>query len=155
MNAGVGGHSLDTLRVRFAREVFPQRPQLVILQTGTIDYLFGLSPETFAPKLRAAIADLLDAGVDVVLLDSQWYPGGGEDARYRAFQQVIAAEGAARGVPVVRRYAWMADMDARRIYTPQQMLATDLFHPSDLAYSCTGRMVAEGLVRTVAGVATR
>jgi acyl-CoA thioesterase I len=155
VNAGLGGQSLEQLRSRFASDVLAHRPQVVILQTATIDFILGLPLDVFASQLRGAITQLQDAGADVVLLDSQWYPGQGEEVRYRSFQQVIAVEGAARNAPVARRYAWMADVAARRIYTPQQLLASDVFHPSDLTYSCTGRLLAEGVVRAVAGAVAR
>jgi acyl-CoA thioesterase I len=154
VNAGIGGQSLEQLRARFASDVLSQHPQLVILQTGTIDYMIGVPIDVFAAQLRSAIAQLQDGGAEVVLLDSQWYPGGETD-RYRLFQRTIASEGAARGVPVARRYAWMADMAARGIYTPAQLLYADVFHPSDLTYSCTARILAEGVVRAVAGTVAR
>lgn len=154
-NRGIGGQSLPSLQARFANDVLAVSPDLVALQTGTIDAQGSVPLETFVAQLGSAVDELLGAGSDVVLIDSQWYPGGGESQRYRDFQAAMAAVAASRGIPIVRRYAWMSEMKWSGTYTTAQLLAADGFHPSDLTYSCTARLVAEGIVRGVAAAARR
>lgn len=153
-NQGIGGQSLPSLQARFANDVLAASPHLVVLQTGTIDAQGSVPLATFVAQLHAAIDQLLGAGTDVVLMDSQWYPGG-EYQRYRDFQVAMATVASTRGIPIVRRYAWMAEVRASGTYTAAQLLASDGFHTSDLTYSCTARLLAEGIVGAVAGAARR
>lgn len=155
INAGIGGQRLSQLRARFAVDVAPAAPHLVILQTGTIDAMFGVPIDTFDVQLRAAVIELRGLGADVMLMDSQRYPEFGEGPRYRQFQALLAQRAAETAVPLMRRYAWMSEMMAAGTYGYAQLLSNDVFHPSDLMYSCTGRMLAEGIVRTVAGAIRR
>lgn len=153
-NAGRGGERLDQLQLRFGTDVTPKAPHLVILQTGTIDAIQGVDRELFVRRLRDALAELEATGADVVMLDAQRYPNVGESPSYRAFQQSMRQVGAERGVPVVRRYDVMTHWVANGIYAYPQILAPDMFHPSDLTYSCTARAIAEGIhgaVRALAG----
>lgn len=154
-NRGIGGQSLPSLQARFANDVLAAAPHLVALQTGTIDAQGTVPLATFVGQLRGAIDQLLAAGTDVVLIDSQWYPGVGESQRYRDFQVAMGAVAAERGIPIVRRYAWMSEVRAAGTYSTSQLLSADVFHPSDLTYSCTARLVAEGVVAAVAGAARR
>jgi len=85
----------------------------------------------------------------VILLDSQRYPGLGESATYRAFQTTMRRVADERGVPLVRRYQFMSHWIENGIYTYAQALSSDVFHPSDLTYSCTARSLAEGIAGAV------
>lgn len=154
-NAGREGERLDQLQARIARDVAARAPHLVVLQTGTIDAIQRVDPDVFARQLRDVLDQLAATGADVVMLDSQRYPDVGESASYRAMQQLMRQVAAERGVPLVRRYDVMTYWVTGRIYTYPQVLAPDLFHPSDLTYSCTARALSEGIYGTVRGLAGR
>jgi acyl-CoA thioesterase I len=148
-NAGRGAQQLDQLQARFAADVGSREPQLVVLQTGTVDAINGVAPQAFEARLRDAVTALGDLGAEVVLLDSQRYPGFGEGTSYRAFQAAMRRVANERGLPLVRRYDLMSHWVERGIYTYPQILGTDAFHPGDLTYSCTGRYLAEGFAGAV------
>ena len=50
-----------------------------------------------------------------------------------------------RNIPILQRYAIMRHLITTAQYTPQQLLASDQFHPNDLSYGCLGRMMADAL----------
>ena len=51
----------------------------------------------------------------------------------------------ARKVPILQRFAIMKYLVTSAQYTPQQLLAPDLFHPNDFTYGCLGRFLADAL----------
>ena len=62
--------------------------------------------------------------------------------RYLAALRQIAE---ARKVPILQRFAIMKYLVTSAQYTPQQLLAPDLFHPNDFTYGCLGRFLADAL----------
>jgi acyl-CoA thioesterase I len=154
-NKGIGGQMLGQMRARFATDVFAYSPQLAILQTGTNDAIARVPMDAFAEELRTAIRELRAADIDVVLMDSQRYPGDGMLTPYIDYQALMARVAVELGVPLLRRFAWMTEMEQPRHVPWEKLLYRDYFHPSDLTYSCTGRMLAEGVVGAVAATVAR
>ena len=107
-NAGRSSQQLDQLQARFESDVFARDTQLVILQTGTIDARNGVPLATVEARLRDAIDTIQAAGAEVILLDSQRYPGFGESTTYRAFQVTMRRVAEERGIPLVRRYVLLS-----------------------------------------------
>ena len=65
-----------------------------------------------------------------------------EFPRYLKAMREIAE---ARKVPILQRFAIMKYLVTSAQYTPQQLLAPDLFHPNDFTYGCLGRFLADAL----------
>lgn len=129
MNLGIGGRTTSGLSSAFATEVTPNKPQQVIVLCGVNDILndVTLSPDTTAGtieyNLKAVYDAITAAGATGVLV--KVLPFGGYDpdpvtptsgAGYTAARETvrqnlntwIAAEGAARGWPVVDADSAMA-----------------------------------------------
>jgi lysophospholipase L1-like esterase len=145
VNAGVSGDLLEQMQARFARDVYPAAPDLVILQTGTIEATRNLPLGPFLDRFRASIAGLTSRGYDVAIMDSQYYPGVGESPHYQAMQDSVASVALAQGVPLIRRYEMMRYFVESGRYTLPELLFQDNFHPSDLTYECTAQSIVNGL----------
>lgn len=145
VNAGVSGSLLEGIRERFPSDVYSANPDLVILQTGTIEATRKLPLGPFLDRFRATISELTSRGYEVAILDSQYYPGEGESEAYRAFQDSMGAIALARHLPLIRRYAMMKYFVDSGRYTAEQLLFTDAFHPSDLTYECMAQYIVNGL----------
>jgi hypothetical protein len=52
----------------------PGRPALVVWQTGTVDAVRSVEPETFSTALTKGVAAVKNAGTDVVLMNMQYSP---------------------------------------------------------------------------------
>lgn len=142
-NKGVSGESLPQLQARFQRDVLDLRPQLVVLQTGTIDAIGDQGPATvdaFRQRLRDAVA-ALKPKVRVVLLNSQYYPG--QPASYERFQAVLDEVSGEQDVPIVDRYGLMKFWVTSGQYSFSQILAPDNFHTNDFTYRCTAQIMSE------------
>lgn len=144
VNAGIGGQTATQMIDRFATDVFPARPQLVIWQTGTIEGTGGLSLTVFEAELRRGIAALRAAGAEVLLLDSQAYPS--EPASYVQYQHVMWSVAAELDVPVVRRYETMRSYVAAGRYGWRDLLWIDAYHPNDRTYECMAHWIVAGLM---------
>jgi lysophospholipase L1-like esterase len=145
LNEGLGGELASDMVLRLERDVFAHAPDLVIWQTGTNDAGRDVTLEAFTSTLDSGVRQIRDRGVDVLLLDSQRYPGAGEGERARSFQQAMADVAARHGVSILPRYAWMTELVESGTYTYDQLLAPDRFHTSDLMYECIAQYVVVGL----------
>jgi hypothetical protein len=69
---GHPGESAGALVARFQTEVLPEKPNLVIWQTGTVDAVRSLDVDTFATTLNDGIGFLEASHADVILVNPQY-----------------------------------------------------------------------------------
>jgi lysophospholipase L1-like esterase len=136
MNAGIGGETITATLDRLERLVRTQAFDLVIWQLGTNDAVHGDSTDTFRELTLRGIAATREAGVDLVLLDPQYYPGIKDLPAYERFVAIVKQIGEEKHIPVFDRYSmmktWRADGEATLLAT----LAQDHFHMNDKGYAC-------------------
>ncbi len=149
-NLGVGGQLATDMLPRIKKDVLPRKPTLVIWQTGVNDAMRHVDLEKFRKTVLRGIDLMQKKGIDVVLLDMQYFPRAEkvrDFARYLVAMRQIAE---ARKLPIVQRYAIMKHLVTSAQFTARQLLAKDLFHPNDVTYGCLGRLMAEALQSEVA-----
>jgi lysophospholipase L1-like esterase len=144
-NLGVGGQLATDMLPRIKKDVLPRKPTLVIWQTGVNDAVRNVDLEKFRKTVSRGIDTLQKKGIDVVLLDMQYFPRAEKIrgfARYLVAMRQIAES---RKVPILQRFAIMKHLVTSAQFTPRQLLASDLFHPNDLTYGCLGRLLADAM----------
>jgi hypothetical protein len=72
INQGHAGEAAGAMTARFQTEVLPEKPTLVIWQTGTVDAVRSLNVDNFSATLNAGIAALISGGADVILVNPQY-----------------------------------------------------------------------------------
>lgn len=145
VNAGVSGQLARHMLARIDKDVAPQKPQLVIWQTGVNDAIRGVPIETFKQELRAGVERMRALGADVVLVDQQFYP---RFAKLKDGPGYVAAMREVAGplnVPVVQRFRIMQHLISSAQFTAQTLLGPDQFHLNDKSYDCMGRLLAQSL----------
>ena len=151
INAGVSGETGPaTLKRLTAFLAQAEKPQLVVWQVGTNDVLFGGRPDRLSKLVGEGLDAASAAGVPVILVDQQYFPAARESTRYEEFVGAVDSAAAARGTPLLSRYAMM-----RRwaIEDPQGFAASlswDRFHMSDAGYACLGASLADAVLAAVA-----
>ncbi len=144
-NLGVGGQLATDMIPRIRQQVIPRKPALVIWQTGVNDALRKVKVDGFRQTVLTGVDELRRAGIDVVLLDMQYFPRAEKVRDFPRFLVAMRQIAEQRDIPILQRYAIMKHLVTSAQYTPQQLLAKDLFHPNDLSYGCLGRMMADAL----------
>ncbi len=150
-NAGVIGITAPDMAASLESAVLASGPQLVVLQTGTIEALRDLPIDSLRLPVTRMLQRLRERGVEVVLLDSQRFRGFGGSDVYRAYQQTLADAGATFGVSTVRRFKWYDEMLDSQTYTYDDLLSSDYLHPTDLGHECTAHLFVSGVVATLLG----
>jgi hypothetical protein len=132
---------------RFAREVVPLRPTLLIWETGTVEAVRGTDVDDFRETVQAGIDELRAAGIEVVLMNAQFSRDTDAMIHFAPYLGALRDVADANELPVFHRYGLMRywaesgvldlrtkDSDKRR------RLATRL-------YDCLGRAMADLVTR--------
>ena len=149
INAGVGGNVATDMDARLDRDVLVHAPDLVILQTGTNDARNNVPLDTMRVATRRTITRIRQRGGEIIILDSQRFPGDGETPQFLTYLSALTDVATELSVPVARRYGWMSAALAAKKYTYADLIGPDHLHQTDLASECTAHLLSTGIVAAV------
>ncbi|HRD76771.1 MAG TPA: GDSL-type esterase/lipase family protein [Hyphomicrobiaceae bacterium] len=144
-NFGTGGQLASDMLERIDRDIIPLLPSLVIWQTGVNDAIQDVGLENFRNTLRTGIAHLKSAGIDVILVDMQYYPRSERVAVYKDYLRAMRDVAEDLKVALFRRHTIMHHLIVSGQYTSAELLAPDNFHLNDLSYGCLAKLIAEAI----------
>ena len=144
-NLGVGGQLARDMLARIDTQVLPQKPSLVIWQTGVNDALRNVGIDGFRAALARGVDKILAQGVDVVLLDMQYFPRGEKLPAYKEYLRVMRQVAEERKIPILHRYDIMKHFVTTAQFTQAQMLSSDKFHQNDFGYGCLSDLLADAI----------
>ena len=147
INRGVGGELVGETTQRIASEVIGDKPDLVIWQVGTNDVLHDADPEEVMASVRAGIAQLHQAGADVILMDLQYAPAVLAHPQYHAMERGLWTTAKSTGVALFRRFALMRDWTEHRNMKMSAMVSADHLHMTDASYDCLARQLSGSILR--------
>ena len=145
VNKGVGGETAEQMLARFTRDVLPYRPQLVIWQTGSNHALQSEDVQGYEQTVRAGIARLKAAHMDVILMDPQYAPRILGRPLHKAIVDTIGEVSNDLKVAVFRRFAVMRHWVTSGQYRMEDIISHDQLHMNDASYHCIARLLADSL----------
>jgi acyl-CoA thioesterase-1 len=154
INRGVGGQGVIQEVARLDTDVLPIRPQLVIWQVGANDAMQDVNPGLFRRLLQAGVQRLLQAGIDVVLMDNQRSPRILAARDSNAIEQQLADVADQTGAEMFSRGALMDQWQAEG-YPYASFIAADRLHHNDRGYRCIADAVADAITKGLAMPAVR
>lgn len=155
LNKGVNGETTAQMLARFSDDVFALAPDLVIWQAGANTVLRDGNYEGVDREVRDGVEMLREAGIDVILMDTQYAPAVLARPRHdemTARLQRIAAE---ERIGLFRRFALMRWLVETRHAGMADLIGPDGIHHTDAGYDCVARALAQGIegaVRVVSAV---
>lgn len=142
-NAGVSGERGPATLKRL--ETFltqPQKPDLVIWQVGTNDYVFGGRADRLSDIVMAGLKAADAAHVPVILINQQYYPLILNVPRYETFVAVVNSAAQVQGVSLLPRYSMMKTWSQHDPTGFRQLLSWDRFHMNDAGYACLAQLLS-------------
>ena len=149
-NKGVGGEDARKMLQRFATDVLPYKPQLVIWQVGTNYTLRSDDFASYAANVRKGIDQLKAAHTDVILMDPQYAPKILAKPLHRRMIDTMGMLGNDAKVAVFRRFAVMRDWVSSGRHRMEDIISRDHLHMNDASYSCIGRLLADSVATAAA-----
>lgn len=149
-NLGAGGQLASDMLERLEVEVIPQTPALVIWQTGVNDAIQDVGVDKFRETLKSGVEQLKAAGIDVILVDMQYYPRSERVAGYGDYLAAMRQVADEEKIPLFRRFLIMKHFLKTGQFTSDQLLAPDNFHLNDLSYGCLAMLLADAVENQLA-----
>ena len=146
VNKGISGETEQDMVARFDRDVFAAHPDLVIWQLGTNTVLRDSAIEPMRELVKAALQQLRQANIDVVLMDLQYAPMVLTHPGYDEMEHTLSLIGKEEDVPIFPRFAVMRHWVSADKIDMAMMLASDGLHLNDLGYHCIANLLADGVV---------
>ncbi len=144
-NKGIGGQVVGQMVARIERDVYPEKPDMVIWQTGTNSALRAQDIKEFRAGVKHGIELFRVIGADVVLMTPQYAPAvlslPNEDDYIGAMQE-IAKE---MHVGLFRRFHIMRYWLQEESLPFAHFINSDGLHLNDFGYRCIGRIFARSL----------
>jgi lysophospholipase L1-like esterase len=150
INRGVGGEEAKHMLARFATDVVPQRPDLIIWQVGTNSVLRDNMSGT-APLIERGIGMMKATGADVIVMDPQFAPKVLDKRDAHAMVDLIAQTTKETNVGLFRRFAMMRHWHEVEHIPFKTFVSPDGLHMNDWSYAC----VAKALAGAIAEASTR
>jgi len=152
-NYGTGGMLARDMLERIHEHIatLPKPPALVIWQTGVNDAVQDVGVSEFASILKRGILDLRSAGIDVILVDMQFYPRSERVAVYGDYLKAMRKAAEDNRVALFARYNVMKHLIKSGQHTPEELLAPDNFHLNDLSYGCLAELLADSIEEQLKG----
>jgi acyl-CoA thioesterase-1 len=148
-NLGVGGQLAADMLERMDKHVLPREPHLVLWQTGVNDAIRDVGVESYKQTLRAGVDKLRRQGIDLILVQMQFYPKSERVLAYKDYLLAMHEVAAREEIPVFRRFSIMKHFIKSGRFTAAQLLSPDLFHMNDLSYGCLAELMADAIEEQV------
>ena len=159
INRGVNGEETQQMVARFGTDVIVAHPDLVLWQVGTNSVLRDHPLTTHSIVLRNGIAQLQEAGADVVLINMQFAPRVLAKQETEGMEDQIALTAKADGIDLFDRFAIMRNWHDVRHMPFEAFIAPDQLHMNDWSYACVAKLLAAAIgeagTRPIASAAVR
>jgi acyl-CoA thioesterase I len=159
LNRGINGQETDQMMARFATDVIPAHPDLVLWQVGTNTVVRDHPLATHAAALHEGIAELKEAGADVVLIDMQYAPRVIAKSETIGMEDQISLAAKEADVDLFNRFAVMRSWFEVQHMPFAAFVAPDDLHMNDWSYACVAKLLAasigEAATRPTASAAIR
>ncbi|CAN5177335.1 hypothetical protein BH09PSE6_BH09PSE6_29860 [soil metagenome] len=150
INKGVSGEDVDEELLRLERDVFADKPQLVIWQIGTNAVMRNVDLGEFEKKVQQGITRIRATGADLLLMDLQFAPKVADAKEHQKMLELFDAIGKRNKIPVFHRFAimhhWADSMQDRYV---KDMVYSDGLHMTDQSYGCIATALADAIFYAV------
>jgi len=146
VNRGVGGEEAPQMLARFATEVLPEQPDLVIWQVGSNGALRGRPLGSQDAVVAEGLTQLRGAGIDVALMNAQYAPALLAVRRLDDYLARVADNARRHRAALIDRYDVMRHWVTSGAMTIADPITADGLHLNDLGYDCLARVLADALL---------
>ena len=145
VNRGVTGQTTEQMAARFPKDVYANRPNLVIWETGTVDAVRGEDLDTVAAALNDGLGAIQSHGAEAMLMDMQYNPNTVSVINFEPYLEALHQTADQQNVYMFKRYDlmkyWSSAGDFSFINVPREKslpLAREL-------YECLGERLADAI----------
>lgn len=135
---------------RFAKEVLPQKPALVVWQTGSADAARGVPVMEFGSALERGIGELREQGSDVLLVDSQYSPRASLLVNTDGYREAVRWNARRFDLPLFKRYDTMQYWWSHEVFDLDAEDKASQTENADRIHDCVAALLVRVVERGVA-----
>jgi acyl-CoA thioesterase I len=141
INRGVNGEEARDMLARFERDVFAEKPDLVLWQAGSNSVLRDRPLSEATPVLNQGLKLLSEHGADVVLVNPQYAPKVIIRHDVEGMVHLMAVTAKEKSVNLFQRFAVMRYWQLTEGIPFNSFLSTDELHLNDWSYGCIAKLL--------------
>ena len=145
INQGANGEDAREMLARWDESVVANNPDLVIWQVGTNSLLLDRPLTRAGQIILEGIARLKTAGVDVVLMDSQFAPKVISKTGIDDLTRLMSMVAKTANVPTFQRFSVMSHWHEVAGLPFESFLSPDELHMNDWSYGCIAKLLAASI----------
>ena len=142
-NKGLPKQSARQMFERFATDVFPENPALVIWEVGINDAVRGTDIDDFAATLQDGVDQLKNRAIDPIFVDMQFSRSSTSLINFEAYLKALHRVGDLADVYVFPRFDMMRYWSEQNMFNFDDVAAEDRAKLAARVYDCLGRKLAE------------
>jgi acyl-CoA thioesterase I len=148
-NKGVPRQSAKQMFERFATDVFPEDPALVVWEVGITDAVRGTDIDEFAQTLQNGVEELKNRAIDTILVDMQFSRSSATVIDFDGYLKALHRVGDLAEIYVFPRFEMMRYWSEQKLFNFDDVAAEDRAKLAARVYDCLGRKLAEIVRRAV------
>jgi acyl-CoA thioesterase I len=148
-NRGVARESAEQMLQRLDTDVLADKPSVVIWESGTAEAVRGADVEDYTDALLAGVDKMSAAGIDVILMDTQYSRGTAQVINFQPYIAAIDQVAGMRGLARFPRYGVMHYWVDNDRFTFAGKTAIEARKTADQVYDCLGQLLAVWVLRGV------
>jgi hypothetical protein len=145
LNKGIARQTTTDMVNRFASDVVPNKPTLVIWETGTIDAVRGNDVDQFADALLNGIAALRQHNYDVMLIDMQYNPSTGSVIDFAPYLEALKHAADFENVYLFQRFEMMRYWTDSGVFDLVNVPRERRVSLAEEVYRCIGENLADAI----------
>ena len=147
VNKAERGAKAEAMVDRFARDVIPEKPTLVIWQTGTVEAVQSIDVDAFGETLVRGVDMLQSANIDVILMDMQYSPASLTLVNVGPYKDQMHWTAQEKDVLLFRRHDIMVRLWQDDVINLTSADRDVQRRNADLVHRCVGELLADMIVR--------
>jgi acyl-CoA thioesterase I len=145
VNKGVPRQSTRQMVGRFATDLIPEDPILVIWETGISDAVRGIEVDDFASALQAGVEEVKNRSIDIVLVDMQFSRSTATVIDFERYLTALHRVADLNEVYVFPRYEMMRYWSEQNMFNFDEVAADERARLAARVYDCIGRKLAQAI----------
>jgi acyl-CoA thioesterase I len=142
LNRGIGGETTSEMLTRFDRDVFADKPDVVVWQVGSNAVLRDISLADSRARLYEGLRRLRAADLDVILMNPQYAPKVISKQDAEGMVDLIDLAAKETNVDLFQRYAIMRYWKLTEDIPFSTFVSPDELHMNDWSYGCVAKLLA-------------
>ncbi len=145
VNRGVAGQTAEQMAARFAKDVYPRQPELVIWEAGTVDAVRGEDVNAFADAITNGIAAIQEHKSEIMLMDMQYNPGTVSVINFEPYLDALHQTATLQDVYMFQRFEIMKYWNESSVFDFTSVPREKRAALAREFYECLGERLADAI----------